>query len=66
MIKLDVCEYCSNCLEFEPQVTQRPELLYINGEPHGFIGDTIVKCEDRFKCEVLYNHLKKESNNAET
>ena len=43
MIKLDVCEYCQNCMEFEPCVTARPELLYVDNGPHGFIGDTIVK-----------------------
>nr|DAD57991.1 MAG TPA: hypothetical protein [Caudoviricetes sp.] len=65
MIKLNVCEYCHGCLEFEPQVTQRPELLLANNAPRGFIGDTVVQCENRYKCEVLYNFLKKENTNAE-
>lgn len=64
MIKLDVCEYCHDCLEFEPQVTRRPGLLITNDAPSDFIGDTVVNCENRFKCEVLYNHLKKGKNNA--
>lgn len=32
MIKLDVCEYCQDCLEFAPYVDQRPDLYYSNGE----------------------------------
>ena len=67
MIKLDVCEYCQNCVEFEPCVTARPELLYVDNEPHGFIGDTIVKCKNCHKCEALYRYLKRseENENAE-
>ena len=67
MIKLDVCEYCQNCMEFEPCVTARPELLYVDNEPHCFIGDTIVKCKNCSKCEVLYKYLKRseENENAE-
>lgn len=67
MIKLDVCEYCQNCVEFEPCVTDRPELLYVDNKPHGFIGDTIVQCENRYKCEALYRYLKRseENENAE-
>lgn len=64
MIKLDVCKYCHDCLEFEPQVTQKPD-LFISTDEKYFYGDTVVKCVNRHKCEVLYNHLKKENNNAE-
>lgn len=60
MIKLDVREYCQACAEFEPQVTQRPE-LYISASENYFYGDTVVQCENRYKCKVLYNHLKKEN-----
>jgi hypothetical protein len=63
MIKLDVCEYCQNCMEFEPCVTARPELLYVDNGPHGFIGDTIVKCNNCSKCEVLYKYLKRSEEN---
>lgn len=63
MIKLDVCEYCQYCLEFEPVVMERPNYLFEDGARCGSIGDTIVQCENRFKCENLYNNLKKETNN---
>lgn len=52
MIKLDVCEYCHGCLEFEPYVAEIPDLFHtLNGDC--ICGDTVVECE------VLYNHLKK-------
>lgn len=63
MIKLDVCEYCQNCVEFEPCVTARPDLIYVDNEPHGFIGDTIVKCKNFYKCEALYRYLKRSEEN---
>lgn len=65
MIKLDVREYCQSCVEFEPRVTQRPEMLNIDFCDFSFYGDTVVECENRYKCEVLYNRLKKENENAE-
>ena len=65
MIKLDVCEYCQNCMEFEPCVTARPNLFYVDNEPHGFIGDTIVKCENRYKCAALYRYLERSEENED-
>ena len=65
MIKLDVCEYCQNCTEFEPCVTARPDLIYVDNEPHGFIGDTIVKCENCYKCAALYRYLERSEENKD-
>ena len=63
MIKLDLCEYCQDCLEFKPYVDQRPDLYCANGEQY-LCGDTVVKCENHCKCKVLYSHLKKENNDG--
>lgn len=63
MIKLDVCKYCQDCIEFEPRVTKRPETLNAYFGDFSFYGDTVVECVNRYKCEVLYNHLKKENKN---
>ena len=62
MIKLDIREYCQDCLEFDPciSVTDRSDLLYVDNKPYGFIGDTIVKCKNRYKCETLYKNLKRD------
>lgn len=59
MIKLDICYYCQGCMEFDPQVTQRPEQLNtLFGD--SIHGDTIVECTHRRHCEALYNLLKGE------
>lgn len=63
MIKLNVCGYCQNCLEFKPIVAKRPNLLFENGVRCNIIGDTIVECENKYKCKTLYNNLKKEIDN---
>ena len=62
MIKLNVPEYCQECTDFEPQVTQRPDQAYTShGELSRYVfGDTIVECEYRDRCEAIYNYLKKE------
>lgn len=59
MIKLNVCEYCQSCLEFKPVVAEGLNFLFANDTLLGSIGDTIVECENRYKCEILYNYLKK-------
>ena len=65
MIKLDVCGYCQNCTEFEPCVTARPALIYVDNEPHSFIGDTIVKCKNCYKCAALYRYLERSEENKD-
>lgn len=64
MIKLDVCSYCQDCTDFEPQVAQKPgQFASLSGDIRVF-GDTIVECEHRRHCETLYNHLKRSDKNA--
>lgn len=59
MIKLDVCSYCQDCTDFEPQVAQKPaKFASLSGDIF-ILGDTIVECEHRRRCETLYNHLKR-------
>lgn len=61
MIKLDVREYCQDCLEFEPQVVQKPGRLDCLSGDSIVLGDTIIACEHLWLCEVLYNHLKRKN-----
>ena len=61
MIKLDARWYCQDCLEFEPQVVQRPGRLYSLSDDSIVLGDTIVECEHLRHCEALYNHLKRKN-----
>lgn len=64
MIKLNVYEFCQNCMEFEPRVTQRLEQLDSNYGESFVYGDTILECEHRQHCEAIYNYLKKENNDG--
>ena len=62
MIKLDIPQYCQNCIEFEPEITQSP--YQVNCDCFGggscLYGDTIIECEHRRRCEAIYNYLKGE------
>lgn len=64
MIKFNISIYCQDCLDFEPQVTQRPEQLKSNDGDSYFYGDTLVECKYRNRCKTIYNYLKKEKNNG--
>lgn len=59
MIKLIVADYCFDCTDFEPSVTQRPEKLHSDYGDSYLYGDTIVKCQYRNRCEAIYDYLKK-------
>lgn len=63
MIRLNVFEYCQSCVEFSPRVVQRPEHLCTDNRSY-FCGDTIVKCQYRFRCEAISNYLKEENNKS--
>lgn len=64
MIKLDVHEYCQDCTEFEPLITQRPEKLYTDFSDFCIYGDTIIECEYRKRCDAIHNYLKKEKSDG--
>lgn len=59
MIKLNICEYCQDCTDFEPQVAQKPAQIASLSGDICVLGDTIVECEHRRHCEAIYNHLKR-------
>lgn len=70
MIKLQVQEYCHQCIKFEPEVTDRPETYTYHDEftdPLGLrptertMGDTIVRCVHRDLCENLHSFFKKQA-----
>ena len=66
MIKLNIKNYCHECIKFEPEVTDRPETHTYYSE-FDFLpvartsieGDTIVRCMHREICEHLCNFFKK-------
>lgn len=57
MITLDVAEYCSACMDFDPDV-QRPQKAYGLDEEI-VITDTIIRCSNRNRCKNIERYLRK-------
>ena len=57
MITLDVAEYCSACMDFDPEV-QRPQKAYSLGDEI-IVSDTIVRCSNRNRCKNIERYLRK-------
>lgn len=57
MIKIEVEDYCHECLDFQPDV-EKPVVLYSDTDRYVCIGDTIVRCEYRQRCKAIENHVK--------
>ena len=57
MIKIEVEDYCHNCLDFQADVT-KPERMYHEDIEVVQIGDTVVRCEYRKRCAGIERHLK--------
>lgn len=56
MIKLNVEEYCHQCLDFTPDVT-KPERHFLDGGNKIEQSDTIVQCKHRNRCEAIKKYL---------
>lgn len=59
MIQIDVMDYCDNCLDFEADV-EKPVPLYAGGKEYMTCGNTVIRCENRSRCEKIKKHLKGE------
>lgn len=57
MIRLDIEDYCNKCPNFDPIITERPEILESCAGSFTY-GDTVVKCFNCDKCEMLMDYLK--------
>lgn len=58
MIKLEVREYCHDCMDFEPDVTSPIRMF---GDDDVIIqSDTVVRCEYRGRCEAIRRYLEKQ------
>ena len=53
MIKLDVHEYCQDCTEFEPLITQRPSKANIG------CSDIFIECAYKKRCDAIYKLFEK-------
>lgn len=58
MISLEIKDYCHTCSDFEPDV-EKPQNFYVGSEIYTTIGDTIIKCKDRERCEQLKQYLER-------
>ena len=62
MIRLEVEDYCQDCLQFTADV-KPPEKLYgMNGIPMESMviqSDTVVRCQYRKQCRRLMEYLKR-------
>lgn len=57
MITIDVAEYCSACMDFDPDV-QRPQKAYGMSEEI-VISDTVIRCSNRNRCRNIERYLRK-------
>lgn len=62
MITIDVAEYCSACMDFDPDV-QRPQKAYGMSEEI-VISDTVIRCSNRNRCKNIERYLRKKEMEA--
>lgn len=64
MIRLDISEYCSDCCDFDPDVT-KPERRLIHADDTANVinvqSDTIVRCKYAKRCESIKRYLERQS-----
>ena len=63
-IVLQVKEYCSHCLDFEPDVVKPEKITGYTTEATpawSYQTDTIVRCEYAKRCENIRRYLEKQS-----
>ena len=63
MITIDVAEYCSACMDFDPDV-QRPQKAYGMSQEASVceeivISDTVIRCSNRNRCKNIERYLRK-------
>ena len=63
MIRLDVENYCHECLDFTPDVTkpERETTEDLKGKRHVAYTDTIVQCKYRKRCEAIKKYLLRQA-----
>ena len=66
MIRVDVQPYCSECCDFDPDIT-KPVKLFLDGT---FMSDstvartdTIIRCSHAKRCEAIKRYLEHQEGN---
>lgn len=63
MIRLDISGYCSDCCDFEPDVTKpvRSTLATNLNEITTVQTDTVVRCKYARRCESIKRYLERQT-----
>ena len=61
MIRLDVQPYCSECCDFEPDVTKPVKIC--SGDRVVAKTDTIIRCDHWKRCEAIRRYLEQQRSN---
>lgn len=59
MIRIDVEEYCHQCLDFSADVIKPQRVEQIDGKP--VFSDTIVQCVHRKRCAGIKRFLEQQA-----
>jgi hypothetical protein len=62
MIRVEVADYCQDCLDFSPEVT-KPIRATVPGAGEITFTDTIIQCEYRKRCAGMMRYLKQKASN---
>lgn len=63
MIRLDIEDYCQQCLDFNPDVLkpEREISKTLNGTHSASYSDTIVRCKYRKRCDGIKRFLEQQA-----
>lgn len=66
MIKVDVEDYCHDCLSFDADV-QHGEKMYKDGfyGPESVVTDTVIRCSYRNRCRSIERYLERKKQKKE-
>lgn len=66
MIRVEVEGYCSECMDFDPDVQKPQKTFCNNGVTSEFtMTDTVIRCENRKRCEHIRRYLQRKDTNDE-
>ena len=63
MIILDVQDYCQYCKDFDADVEKPKRVL--SGDGNVLQTDTIIRCDNRNRCEGIKRYLERQQKNPE-
>ncbi len=61
MIRVEVEEYCQNCLDFNPDVTKPQRVIAPMTEEPLHLGNTVIRCSYRNRCASIKRYLERQS-----